>query len=311
MSYEEAREKAKSLGVNVTWDCELARTPEGYYPIQGGIDYAIAKSLAVAPYCDIIWMETKTANLPYAKRFAEAIHARYPEQMLAYNLSPSFNWDTTGMTDDEMRDFPAELGKLGYVFDFITYGGHQVDGMAAEDFATALKQDGMLSLARLQRKLRLVESPYKTPQSLVGGPRLDGALMASSGRTATTKAMGKGSTQVSAPGADRSSRSVVGGVASAVGPGEPNPRPDTCGAAAPYRRLGVAFAESDQPRWCQRSQHHIRNHSGSTRPADPLYPRPGDLRQHASQKATDDLATPVPDSPIQSYVGALREPDRG
>ncbi len=148
------------------------------------------------PYCDIIWMETKTANLAYAKRFADAIHARYPEQMLAYNLSPSFNWDTTGMTDDEMREFPAELGKLGYVFNFITYGGHQVDGMAAEEFATALKQDGMLSLARLQRKLRLVESPYKTPQSLVGGPRLDGALMASSGRTATTKAMGKGSTQV-------------------------------------------------------------------------------------------------------------------
>ncbi|TWU28392.1 Malate synthase A [Bythopirellula polymerisocia] len=195
-SHEEACERAQSMGVNVTWDCELARTPEGYYPIEGSIEYAIAKSLAVAPYCDIIWMETKTANLPYAKRFADAIHARYPEKMLAYNLSPSFNWDTTGMTDNEMREFPAELGKLGYVFDFITYGGHQVDGMAAEEFATALKQDGMLSLARLQRKLRLVESPYKTPQSLVGGPRLDGALMASSGRTATTKAMGKGSTQV-------------------------------------------------------------------------------------------------------------------
>ncbi len=196
VSFAEAHEKTKSMGLSVTWDCELARTPEGYYPIQGGIEYAIAKSLAVAPYCDIIWMETATANLAYAKRFADAIHARYPEQMLAYNLSPSFNWDTTGMTDDEMRDFPPELGKLGYVFNFITYGGHQVDGMAAEEFATALKQDGMLSLARLQRKLRLVESPYKTPQSLVGGPRLDGALMACSGRTATTKAMGKGSTQV-------------------------------------------------------------------------------------------------------------------
>ena len=195
-SHEEARARARSMGVNVTWDCELARTPDGYYPIQGGMEYAIAKSLAVAPYCDVIWMETKTANLPDAERFAEAIHARYPEKMLAYNLSPSFNWDTTGMSDDQMRDFPAALGKLGYVFNFITYGGHQVDGMAAEEFATALKQDGMLSLARLQRKLRLVESPYKTPQSLVGGPRLDGALMASSGRTATTKAMGKGSTQV-------------------------------------------------------------------------------------------------------------------
>jgi isocitrate lyase len=115
--------------------------------------------------------------------------------MLAYNLSPSFSWDTTGMSDEEMRQFPDELGKLGYVFNFITYGGHQIDGVAAEEFATALRQDGMLALARLQRKIRLLESPYRTPQSLVGGPRLDEALAASSGRTATTKAMGKGSTQ--------------------------------------------------------------------------------------------------------------------
>src|SRR6202035_899666 len=94
-----------------------------------------------------------------------------------------------------MRRFPEELGKLGFVFNFITYGGHQIDGLAAEEFAVALKQDGMLSLARLQRKLRLVESPYRTPQTLVGGPRLDAALAAASGRTATTKAMGAGSTQ--------------------------------------------------------------------------------------------------------------------
>jgi isocitrate lyase len=99
------------------------------------------------------------------------------------------------MSDDEMRRFPEELGKMGFVFNFITYGGHQVDGVAGEEFATALKQDGMLALARLQRKIRLVESPYKTPQTLVGGPRADAALAASSGRTATTKAMGKGSTQ--------------------------------------------------------------------------------------------------------------------
>jgi isocitrate lyase len=195
-SWEEARDRADAMGVEVVWDPELARTPEGYYPVQGGIPYAVAKSLAVAPFCDIIWMETKTANLEDAKIFADAIHARYPDKMLAYNLSPSFNWDTTGMTEEEMAAFPAEIGKLGFVFNFITYGGHQVDGMAVEEFATALKQDGMLALARLQRKLRLVESPYKTPQTLVGGPRLDGALSASSGRTATTKAMGKGSTQV-------------------------------------------------------------------------------------------------------------------
>jgi isocitrate lyase len=99
------------------------------------------------------------------------------------------------MSEEQMRQFPTELGKLGYVFNFITYGGHQVDGLASEEFATALKEDGMLALARLQRKFRLLESPYKTPQTYVGGPRVDGALMASTGRTATTKAMGKGSTQ--------------------------------------------------------------------------------------------------------------------
>ncbi len=195
LSYREAKEKAKSMGISIIWDYELPRTPEGYYQIQGGIKYAIAKSISVAPFADILWMETKTANLEDAKEFADAIHAVYPDKMLAYNLSPSFNWDTTGMTDEEMTQFPKELGKLGYVFNFITYGGHQIDGLAAEEFATALKEDGMLALARLQRKLRLINSPYKTPQTYVGGPRSDGALMASTGRTATTKAMGKGSTQ--------------------------------------------------------------------------------------------------------------------
>jgi isocitrate lyase len=194
-SFHAAMARAKSMGIDITWDCEASRTPEGFYQVQGGIDYAIARSLAVAPFADLLWMETKTADLADARRFAEAIHAEFPTKMLAYNLSPSFNWDTTGMSDEQMRRFPEDLGKLGFVFNFITYGGHQIDGMAAEEFATALKQDGMLALARLQRKIRLVESPYRTPQTLVGGPRSDAALMASSGGTAATKAMGQGSTQ--------------------------------------------------------------------------------------------------------------------
>jgi isocitrate lyase len=183
------------MGLDVTWDPELAQTPEGYYQVAGGIPYAIAKSLAAAPFADVLWMETKTADLADARRFADAIHAIYPNKMLAYNLSPSFNWDTTGMTDEEMRQFPEELGRMGFVFNFITYGGHQIDGLAAEEFATALLEDGMLALARLQRRFRLLESPYRTPQTLVGGPRADAALLAVSGQTATTKAMGVGSTQ--------------------------------------------------------------------------------------------------------------------
>ncbi|WP_179469134.1 isocitrate lyase ICL2 [Mycolicibacterium vinylchloridicum] len=190
-----AREKARELGVDAPWDPERAKTPEGYYQVRGGIPYAIAKSLAAAPFADLLWMETKTADLADAREFADAVHAVYPDKMLAYNLSPSFNWDTTGMSDEEMRAFPEDLAKMGFVFNFMTYGGHQIDGVAAEEFATALRQDGMLALARLQRKMRLVESPYRTPQTLVGGPRSDAALAASSGRTATTKSMGKGSTQ--------------------------------------------------------------------------------------------------------------------
>lgn len=195
VSWFEASEKAKSMGISATWDCDLSKTTEGYYPVRPGIEYGIAKSLAAAPFADILWMETKTADLADAKKFADAIHAVFPNQMLAYNLSPSFNWDTTDMDDNDMRAFPGELAKLGYVFNFITYGGHQVDGLGGEDFAGSLREDGMLALARLQRKFRLVESPYKTPQTLVGGKRLDAALGGSTGRTASTKAMGAGSTQ--------------------------------------------------------------------------------------------------------------------
>jgi isocitrate lyase len=194
-SFVAARDKAAALGIHVIWNCELPKTPEGYYQVDGGLQYAIARSLSAAPFADLLWMETNTANLGEAKAYADAIHAAFPEKMLVYNLSPSFNWDTTGMSDDEMRRFPEELGKIGFVFNFITYGGHQIDGLAAEEFATSLTHDGMLALARLQRKLRLLSSPYRTPQTLAGGPRLDAALMAASGRLATTKAMGKGSTQ--------------------------------------------------------------------------------------------------------------------
>jgi len=160
-----AREKARELGADPPWSPELARTPEGYYQVRGGIPYAIAKSLAAAPFADILWMETKTADLADAREFAEAIHAQFPDQMLAYNLSPSFNWDTTGMTDEEMKRFPEELGNMGFVFNFITYGGHQIDGVAAEEFATSLQQDGRLALwsehYQLGEKLRVQLRPRR------------------------------------------------------------------------------------------------------------------------------------------------------
>ena len=214
--FYKAREKARALGVHIPWDCEHAKTPDGYYQVRGGIDYAIAKSLAAAPFADLLWMETKTADLHDAKRFAEAIHAVFPDKMLAYNLSPSFNWDTTGMNDEQMRRFPEELGKMGFVFNFITYGGHQIDGLASEEFATALRQDGMLALARLQRKFRLLESRLPHAADAGGraarGRRADGDL----GPHLDHQGHGPGLDAAPAPGADRGAAQGARGLARPV-----------------------------------------------------------------------------------------------
>jgi isocitrate lyase len=306
-SFYAAREKARSLGVVVPWDCEPTKTPEGYYQVENGIEYAAWKSLAVAPFADLLWMETKTADLADARQFAEAIHAEFPDKMLAYNLSPSFSWDTTGMTDVEMRRFPEELGKLGYVFNFVTYGGHQIDGLAGEEFAAALRQDGMLALARLQRKFRLLESPYRTPQTLVGGPRLDGALMASTGHTAATKAMGKGS-QVSTCG-DRGPAQAARGVARAVGEALPASARAARAPAAAHLRLRGSRTGAVQPEEGGRGERPLRRHPGPARPQHPVGARPEHLRRGPAQEAADDPGDPLPDPSLQGFLGALRRPD--
>jgi len=82
-SWYDARERARAMEVDAPWNCELAKTPDGYYQVRGGLEYAIAKSLAAAPFADLLWMETKTAHLPEAQAFAEAIHAEFPDKMLA------------------------------------------------------------------------------------------------------------------------------------------------------------------------------------------------------------------------------------
>ena len=169
--------------------------PKGYYQVRGGIPYAIAKSLAAAPFADLLWMETKTANLDDAREFADAIHAEFPDKMLAYNLSPSFNWDTTGMSDEEMRSFPEELGKLGFVFNFITYGGHQIDGARRR----GVRHRPQAGRHAGPRPPATQDPPGRVALPHAADPRRrtarDAALAASSGRTATTMAMGKGSTQ--------------------------------------------------------------------------------------------------------------------
>jgi isocitrate lyase len=121
VSNHKARQIAKSEhGVEIFWDWDAPRTREGFYRYQGGTQCAVNRGVFFAPYCDLIWMETKSPILAQAKEFAEGVRSVHPEQWLAYNLSPSFNWDAAGLNESQMRDYVWELGKLGFCWQFIT-----------------------------------------------------------------------------------------------------------------------------------------------------------------------------------------------
>jgi isocitrate lyase len=119
--------------------CTGERTVEGFYKTRKGLDQAISRGLAYAPYADLVWCETGKPDLDFARRFAEAIHAKYPGKMLAYNCSPSFNWKRH-LDDDQIARFQRELAAMGYAFQFITLAGfHSLNhGMfeLASDYAT-------------------------------------------------------------------------------------------------------------------------------------------------------------------------------
>ena len=116
------------------------RTIEGFYKTRPGLDQAIARGLAYAPYADLIWCETAKPDLDEAKRFADAIHKKYPDKLLAYNCSPSFNWKKN-LDKDTMKKFQSELGKMGYKFQFITLAGFHLNNYATFKLAQAYKKD--------------------------------------------------------------------------------------------------------------------------------------------------------------------------
>ncbi|MDZ5448334.1 isocitrate lyase [Labrys sp. ZIDIC5] len=126
------------------------RTPEGFYVLKGGFEAAIARGIAYAPYADLIWCETSTPSLPDAKRFAEAVRKVHPDQMLAYNCSPSFNW-AKHMDPAAMKAFQRELGAMGYKYQFITLAGFHNTSYTTFDLARRYKQDGMAAYSQLQQ----------------------------------------------------------------------------------------------------------------------------------------------------------------
>merc|ERR1712066_1184285 len=137
MSMLEMQAAAKALGVDVCFDWEKARSVEGYFRIKGSTDYCIRRAIAFAPYADCVWMETAKPILSQATKFATEVRAAAPHQMLAYNLSPSFNWDAAGMTDKEMETFVWDLAKLGFCWQFITLAGFHSNSLSVDLFAKA------------------------------------------------------------------------------------------------------------------------------------------------------------------------------
>jgi isocitrate lyase len=125
------------------------RTAEGFYRVRNGIAACIARGLAYAPYADLLWMETSTPDLDVAREFADAIHAQYPDQLLAYNCSPSFNW-RQHLDDAVIGKFQRELGEMGYKFQFITLAGFHALNYSMFDLARGYAAEGMPAYVRLQ-----------------------------------------------------------------------------------------------------------------------------------------------------------------
>lgn len=180
----------------VYFDWEKCRVSEGYYQLRPGIDYCIQRAVAFAPYADLIWMETAVPGIPDAEKFSKGVHAVHPHQMLAYNLSPSFNWDNSGMTDADIARFNDDLGRLGYVWQFITLAGFHSNGLIVTQLARAFGDRGMLAYVEMiQRKEREAKVELLTHQKWSGAELVDQMINVASGGATSTAAMGKGVTE--------------------------------------------------------------------------------------------------------------------
>lgn len=233
-SNAEARAIAKALtGVDVHFDWEAARTREGYYRYRGGCQCAVNRAIAYAPYCDMIWMESKLPDFAQAQEFAQGVHAVWPEQKLAYNLSPSFNWQTA-MSIDEQETYIKRLAGLGYCWQFITLAGLHQTALIADSFSKDYAARGMRAYGEtIQSKEQAVSvffskhtPPHSPPQKKntrtletngitqngvevlkhqkwSGANYVDELLKMVSGGVSSTAAMGKGVTEDQFKSVDR------------------------------------------------------------------------------------------------------------
>ena len=173
------------------------RTAEGFFRIRGGLNSAIARGLAYAPYADLIWCETSEPTLHEARRFAEAVHTNYPGKMLAYNCSPSFNWKKK-LDAATIASFQPELARMGYKFQFVTLAGFHALNLSMFELARSYRDTGMTAYSRLQEKEFARESAYGYQavkhQRFVGTGYFDALTQVIAGGSASTTAL-EGSTE--------------------------------------------------------------------------------------------------------------------
>ena len=172
------------------------RTPEGFFRIEAGLESAIARGRAVAPYADLVWFETSTPDLDEARDFADAVHEEFPEKLLAYNCSPSFNW-RRHLDDDRIAGFQRELAAMGYRFQFVTLAGFHSLNAAMFDLARGYAREGMSAYVRLQEhEFELEEHGYTATrhQREAGAGYFDAVAQAVSGGVSSTLAL-EGSTE--------------------------------------------------------------------------------------------------------------------
>merc|ERR1719433_2400177 len=197
MSLTEMRKAAMDLGAgDVFFDWDAARSVEGYYRIKGSTEFCIQRAIAFGPYADCVWMETGKPILSQAQKFAKEVRAAVPHQMLAYNLSPSFNWDSAGMTDAQMESFIWDLAKLGFVWQFITLAGFHCDALSIDLFAREYKDKGAAAYVKLiQREERKHKVETLTHQKWSGSEIVDEMGNIVSGGTSSTGIMSAGVTE--------------------------------------------------------------------------------------------------------------------
>jgi len=176
--------------------CTGERTQEGFFRIEAGLESAIARSLAYAPYADLIWFETSTPDLGEAREFAQALHERFPGKLMAYNCSPSFNWKRN-LDDGQIASFQQDLGALGYRYQFVTLAGFHALNAAMFDLAQGYAAEGMSAYVRLQEhEFELEQDGYSASrhQREVGAGYFDQVVEAVTGGESSTLAL-RGSTE--------------------------------------------------------------------------------------------------------------------